>query len=603
MKICLDKKLFFSVLLIFTAGTLVYLNSFNGVFVYDDERHILLNPDIRNIWSLWESMFSTLNSTRPLMGLTLTLNYAHTGYDTFSYHLLNLIIHLAAAFAVFAVIRRLCQNKNNSPWLQEYATHIATTAALLWVVHPLNVQAVTYIIQRFQSMMGLFFFLTTYSAIRFFEKPECKKWIFLTTLFAVLGAASKEDIVVIPFVILILDRLFFSTSLKQVWREHRWLYAGLLLSTAVLITLSQFGHNRGFAGFGNSYVIPYHYALTQMQVITMYLGLALLPLNPCFDYRLPVVNDATAVIPQIILIFSLLGLTIWLLTRRNKFSFFGVWFFFGLAVTSSILPIADSICEYRMYVPLVALTTMISLGIWKLVSMRKLPWFIAVLIIAVIAGFYGYKTYEENKNFSSQMKLWEVVAQKRPGNARAWNNYGITLEREGQVAKAHEMYKKSYEVDKAYIGAVHSLARLELLKQNYPLALYYLDIAVKLSPHFSSPYMMVGKIYSAQGKFKEAEVFLQKALERDPYETETHTQLGIVLLKSNRPKEAIPYFEKAIRFESRNPDYYFNLGTAYAVLEKPFEAKENFMRALQLNANHAGARNNLEVIRHKYNVH
>ena len=603
MKIQLDKKIILSILLILVAGTLVYLNSFKGVFVYDDERHILLNPALRTLWPLWETMLTPLNSTRPLVGITFALNYAHTGYDIFSYHLLSLIIHLGAALALFGLVRRLCLNKENAEWLHTYSTQIAATTSLLWVTHPLNVQAVTYITQRFQSMMGLFFFLTTYAAIRFFENPSKKRWIFITTLFAVCGAASKEDIVVIPFVILILDRLFYSQSFKQLWQQHRWIYAGLLLCFATIVGLGQLGYNRGFAGFGNSYMIPYHYALTQMRAITMYLSMAFLPLNPTFDYRLPVVNTINDVIPETILIFSLFAITVWLMSRRNKFSFFGVWFFFGLAVTSSFFPIADSICEYRMYVPLASLMAMMSFGVWKLVSMGKLPQGLACALFVLPISFYSYQTVNENENFSSQMKLWEVVSQKRPGNARAWNNYGITLEREGQVDKAHAMYKKAYEVDPAYIGAVHSLARLDLQKQNYQLALYYLDIAIRLSPHFSSPYMMVGKIYSIQGKYKEAEEFLRKALERDPYETESYTQLGIVLLKTNRPHEALENFQTALQYEPRNPEHYFNLGTIYALLEKPFEAKENFMRTLQINPNHGGARNNLEVIRRKHNIH
>lgn len=598
----INTPLWTTILFILVAGIIVYLNSFNGDFVYDDERHILLNPDIRSLFPLWRSMIAELNVTRPLIGLTFAINYAIGEYNPFSYHLFNLIIHLISSLAIFGIIRRLCLNKDMPAWIQQYAIYIAGTSALLWVVHPLNVQAVTYITQRFQSMMGMFYFLTVYASIRYFQNDEKRYWMYLAILCAICGSATKQDIIVMPFVVLALDRLFFSTTFKQVWQQHKWLYAGLMVAFGMLIYLNQLGPSRGFAGFGGSFLIPYNYALTQMKVILMYIGLALLPLNPVFDYRLPVVNSITQVIPQTILIFSLLGLTIFLLTRRNKFAFFGVWFFFGLAVTSSFFPIADSICEYRMYVPLVAITTLVSLAVWKLISLKNIPIPLGMIIIAFPACFYSYKTIDENSNFSSQMRLWEVVAQKRPGNARAWNNYGITVERAGNIAKAHEMYRKAYEVDPSYIGAVHSLARLEFNAKNYDQALKYLAIAIRLSPHFSSPYMMVGKIFLIQGKDEEAEKFFKKALERDPYETETYNHYGVLLLQNKRPKEALAMFDKAALYEPRNPEFYFNLGTAYAVLEMPQEAKLSFMHALKLNPSHDGARHNLEVLKKKYNI-
>lgn len=593
-----------AIAIVLSAGFAAYMNSFYGEFVFDDERHILFNPDIRTLWPLSKSMFTDLNVNRPLIGLSLAINYAISNYDTFSYHVFNLVIHLLAALPLFGIVHRLCRNKRSAEWCQKLSLQIATTSALLWVIHPLNITAVTYIIQRFQSMMGLFYFLTAYLAIRFLEcdKLDAKRkttWALLTSLAAISGMLCKQDMVTAPIAVLVVDRLFFSSSFKSLFKNHILLYGGLLISLVVLLIFNQLGPVRAFAGFGNSYIIPFNYALTELHVINRYLGLAFLPLNPIFDYRLAPVTSITDVIPEAIVVVVLLSFSIWLLIKEKKLGLIGAWFFLGLAVTSSIMPIADAICEYRMYVPLAAITTMISLALWKLTTYKKANLYFVLIFIVLFAGFLGAKTFETNETYETQYKLWLDVTKKRPQNARAWNNLGILTERGGDVSKAHEMYKKAYETDPGYIGGIDSMARVAMHNRDYDMALKFLGAAIDVSPHYASPYYQVAKILVMKSRYPEAEEFFKKAIERDPYLGDAFNAYGTLLLQLNRTPEAIQNLKQAVAIDPGHIDFNFNLGTAYAVAGQLAEAEKHLVYTIQRAPNHRMAILNLAILYHK----
>ena len=591
---------YIALFLIFLAGTLTYLNSFNGVFVYDDERHIIDNPAMRTLWPPWESMVAETNITRPLIGLSLAINYAISGYNIWSYHLFNLIIHLLAAWTLFALVRRLCTIETNPSWCKERSTEISATAALLWVVHPLTLTSVTYIIQRFQSMMGLCYFLTVYCAIRYFQATEHKtRWLVFTTLAASAGMVCKQDMATAPFTVLAVNALFFTKNWRQALKQNWQLYCGLAFSLVVLVFFNQLGPARGFAGFGGSYEIPYYYSLTQFEVITEYIKIALLPLSVCFDYRWAHVLNPTKIIPEILFIVGLLGFTIWLCCKKNKAGLFGIWFFFTLAVTSSFFPIADAMCEYRMYLPLAAITCLLSLGVWRLASYPQIPRNALYGAIAVATVLLGTKTHLENRNFETQLELWRVITTQRPYNARAWNNYGISLERIGREQEAHQAYERSYQMDRNYIGALQSMARVMLKKQDLENAMKFLKEGIRVSPHFADPYYEVGKILAFKGNTAEAEEYYKKAIERDPYLAHAHAAYGVLLMKAGRSKEAIPYLSTAVQFQPGNPDFNFNLGTALALADISAEAKKYLQHALMLNPKHEGARTNLMVLERK----
>jgi hypothetical protein len=237
------------------------------------------------------------------------------------------------------------------------ATGIALAAALIWTIHPLQTESVTYIVQRAESIMGLFYLLTLYCVIRGAGSARPMAWYVLAVLACLLGMASKEVMATAPLVVLLYDRTFLSGTFQGALRRRWPLYVALTCTWGLLAYLVAGSTDRGgSAGFGLS-VTVWQYALTQLGVITHYLGLAFWPAGLVFDYGWPIASSVGQILPGAIVISLLLAGTIWALIRYPAAGFLGACFFLILAPTSSFVPVTDAAFEHRMYLPLAAVTS------------------------------------------------------------------------------------------------------------------------------------------------------------------------------------------------------------------------------------------------------
>ena len=205
-------------------GLLAYANSFSGVFVFDDYKQIVLESRVESV----SPIDRHLASRRPLVSLSLAANYqlAENSAEpppvatasTWGFHLFNVLIHVLAAWALFGVIRRTLRLERFSESWRSSATSFAFFSSLLWLLHPLQTQSVTYLIQRAESMMGLFYLLTLYCVIRGAESDRALPWNLAAVLACTAGMASKAVMVTAPMVVLLYDRLFLSDSFKETFR-------------------------------------------------------------------------------------------------------------------------------------------------------------------------------------------------------------------------------------------------------------------------------------------------------------------------------------------------------------------------------------------------
>jgi len=192
---------------------LVYANSFWGQFMLDDERSIGDNVEaISSLRSPAKLITSPHYVTRPMVGLSLALSYALGGLRVWAYHLVNLAIHLAAALLLFALARRTLRRPQLRERFAPSATGLALAIALLWLVHPLQTQAVTYIIQRTESLAGLFVLLTVYAVARGADSSRGWPWFVLAVFACLLGMGSKQTAVV--------RTSWFCSSTAPLWLDH-----------------------------------------------------------------------------------------------------------------------------------------------------------------------------------------------------------------------------------------------------------------------------------------------------------------------------------------------------------------------------------------------
>lgn len=541
-----------------------YISSFGGALVFDDIPGILNNPTIRDPSQLMVAIGpqgGTL-SGRPLPNLTLALNYAISGERLWSYHAFNLAIHALAGLALFGLVHRtLLRAAWTPPLAPDAALTVAWASAALWALHPLQTESVTYLVQRVESLCGLFYLLTLYCFARAVDSPRPRAWQVATVLACLGGMASKEVMVSAPLLVLLYDRAFVTGSWRESWRLRWRLHLALMSTWLLLAALIAATENRaGTAGLGTA-VHWWEYALKQCEAIVHYLRLAVWPRPLVFDYGTAVVRDWREVAPEAGLLIALALATGWAVVRRPAAGFFGAWFFLILAPSSSIVPVAtQTMTEHRMYLPLAAVVVPVALLLHRGLGRRAMPVF---LLLAVALGA---TTARRNLDYHSPLDLWADSARKLPANGRAHNNAGALLLEAGRIDEARARF----------------------------------DTALELDPTHASAHYNLGNLFARTGRPDEAIAAYETALRHDPTLADAHVNLGDVLRQRGRAAEAIPHYEEAVRLEPWMPDARSSLAQAHFELGNRLAGGGNFdaavnhyRRTLELDAGNVRARTNL----------
>jgi hypothetical protein len=343
---------------------LTYANSLSGPFIFDDHLAIIENPQIREWWRPEVVLFPERElptAGRPLVNLSFALNYAFGGADVRGYHIVNLACHLLAGLLVFGIVRRTLQ----LPQLKRFgarAANLGFASAIVWTLHPLNTEAVDYLTQRTELMMGLFYLLTLYSSIRSLG-ANSRSWHLVAGLSCAAGMMCKESMATAPVLVALYDAIFVFGSLRRACVERGWFYATLSASWIVLGALMWSGPRVHSAGFSSG-ISPWNYLLNQTVMITRYLYLTIRPLWLVVNYGTPLPLTLREVLPYAAFISVLLAITLVALIRQPKWGFLTAWFFITLAPTSSIVPIATEVgAERRMYLPLIAVVVLVVVGV------------------------------------------------------------------------------------------------------------------------------------------------------------------------------------------------------------------------------------------------
>lgn len=353
--------------LIVVAALAAYQNSFSGPFVYDDRPAILDNDSIRRLWPVGGALSppeDTTASGRPLLNLSLALSHALSGREVWGYHALNLLIHVLAGLTLSGVVRRTLRQPVVRERWGAAALPVALAAATLWTVHPLQTESVTYIIQRAESLMGLFYLLTLYGVIRGADSRRPGAWYVLAVAACLAGMASKEVMVTAPAMVLWYDRTFVAGTFRAAWRQRRPLYlalAGTWLQLAWLMAST--GGNRG-GTIGSGVGIPWlAYGLMQYQAFARCLQLSVWPHPLVFEYGTLWVNRATEIVPYAPVVVAGVAGTAVTLRRWPAVGFLGAWFLGILAPTSLMPGTTQMIVEHRMYLSLAAVVVGVALVI------------------------------------------------------------------------------------------------------------------------------------------------------------------------------------------------------------------------------------------------
>ena len=599
--------------LIVLAAVAAYAGSLRGPFVLDDFTSIKDNPTIRHLWPIWQALSppegeGLTPNGRPLVNLSLALNYAISGTETWSYHLFNLTVHILAGLALLGAARRTLLGTLSASASRGsvVARSLALTIALIWVVHPLQTESVTYIVQRAESMMGMFYLFTLYAFIRYAEAPSegaerIHRWCWgaAAIVSCAAGMGSKEVTVSAPLMVVFYDRTFLSGTFSESWRRHRAVFAGLaatwlILAYEVAIT----GDRGGTAGYGSN-VVWWRYSLTQFPAIIHYLRLCFWPHRLVFDYGMGLAMQKVNVVPYAAAVAALLAAVALALYWRPKLGFLGVWFFAVLAPTSSVVPVAtQTMAEHRMYLPLAAVSAVVVLALYELLEFarparpRAAAQSVFITGLALAAGL-GFMTLRRNQVYRSNLALWSDTVESYPKNMRALYNLGCSLTELGRTEEAVADFATVVKIQPDYIDAHQNLANGLVKLGRVEESMIHYEIAARAHPESADIQCSLGIALLDTDRVEAAIKHLRQAHLLKPGLAEATYQLGEALLRDRRAAEALPLLEAAARSRPEDAHVQNALGNALLQVDRLPDALTAYRTALRIDHEFAEAHNNL----------
>jgi len=607
---------------VIAAGLYAYHNSLNGPLIYDDLPAIRENPLIRTLWPPWHVLSPPPNSTlmhevgRPTTILSLAINYAAGGLNVRGYHVFNVGVHLLAALALYGVVRRTLLGPALRARYGMDASSLALAVALIWVVHPLATESVTYTIQRTESLMGLFLLSTLYAVILAADSKTPGGWYAAAVVCCALGMGSKEVMAVAPLVILAYDRLFLSPSFREALRRRGGLYATFVALVALAV-LASHRYRSGRSRF--DVTESWDYLKTQSGVIVHYVRLAFWPDQLVADYSdWRLASSFVSVLPAAIVVIALLAGTAWAFHRGLPVAFLGVWFFLILAPTSSFLPlIKEIVAERRMYLPLAALIALVVIGGHTVIRAHwsRLGWpirwqrFVEAGVVVVVVATLAQVTVARNEDYRSTTAFWTDVIAKRPNNARAHLNLGDYLYKQGRAGEALGHFREAVRINPAYADAHYGLGTVLASQGKLTDAVASYEEAIRINrtleknpalardirvnPSYAWAYINLGNARAAQGKPDEAIANYTEAIRLRPGETLAHNNLGSVLVNQGKLADATTHYAEALRLNPNDALTHTNLGSLLARQGKLDEAVARYRDALRIDPRYAPAHKNL----------
>lgn len=610
-----------------------YVNALHAPFVFDDRASILENPTIRSLGSPADALSPPAGgltvSGRPLVNLSLAINYTISGTSPWSYHLVNTAIHALAALTLFGIVHRTLagptaprssshsrgDRASPSRTQAETATagsrahtevprpsdrfgangprSLAFATALLWALHPLQTASVTYVVQRAEALAGLLYLLTLYLFIRGTASPRPWRWFGPAVIACLAGHATKEITVTAPIVVLLHDRTFVAGSFAAAWRQRRAVHLALA-ATWIPGVLLWSGGRGGTVGFSAG-VCAWDYLLTQCEALVRYLRLALWPDPLVFDYGTRVVRHWTTVLPQALVVLALLLATVWALRRRPLAGFFGASFFLILAPTSSFVPIASqTIAEHRMYLPLACVLAGGVMIVGRRWPRHALPPLIALAVLS------GWLTIQRNRTYQSEVSLWADTAAKAPDNVRAHLNLGSALLDANRPEEALAAYERARELrpdDAGILAALcHVLTRLDRLEEAATAG----AAAVQLDPRAVEARVNYAHVLRNLGRRDAAIEHALAAWRLQPEASDVRLLAAETLLdraraaaRTGRLDDAARDVDEASSIAPELPEVPFLQGNIAIARRDVPSAIAAYQRAVELAPNDANARNNL----------
>jgi len=676
----------FTLIVITFFTVIIYSNIYQSPFVFDDQPGIQENLDIRNVGNYLS--VDRLLKPRDIVNLTFALNYRFGKLNVFGYHLINVLIHIINGFLVYflslTVFKQLSPSftkpfsRLNGPNpklkrstskerrqgsktgrkqkskkarslvpnahpvsvqsstinLQSSIPWMSLVAALIFVAHPIQTQAVTYTVQRCASMAAMFFLGSVLfylkarimqqssvgggqgsgendqrtedrghrSGIRGAFGSRLSAYFGLSIVCGMLAFLSKQNTASLPGVILLAEYLLIDRTWEGWKRKFPWFALTFAFWIFFVFYVAGF-FSGGIEGQGLLEDVSrltqetedgsrWSYLCTQFNVLVIYIRLFFLPIGQNLDYLYPFKTgffDGYTPLAFAFLI-GIIAIGIWNIRKRPVICFGVFWFFITLSVESSVIPIRDALFEQRLYLPVFGFAIIVSYLVFQYLS-KRLSWAVAISVVIILC--LGTATYLRNRVWKDNISLWSDVVSKSFHNYRANINLGAALDNQGRTEEAIEHYLQALQLKPDYDKAHYNLGfALDNQGRTEEAIEHYLQ-ALRIKPDYVEAHNNLGNALNNQGRTEEAIEHYLQALQLKPDYDKAHYNLGNALDNLGRTEEAIEHYLQALRI---NPDYdeaHNNLGNALKKRGRTEEAIEHYLQALRIKPDYVEAHNNL----------
>ncbi len=583
---------------------LAYSPALRAPFQFDDLESISGNITIRSLWPPSVPLHPPPGiavSGRPVVNYSLALNYAlneRLGVDqrpdpdgankTLGYRIVNLLLHLASGALLFGILRRTLRTERLAKQWSAHADPVAAIVTALWLLHPIQTEAVNYVVQRTELMVSACYLGTLYAAIRAWDASSARAmfgWSAAAIAACLLGMGSKEVMITAPLMVPLYDRAFRAESWSATLGARRgraWFYLLLAATSVWSFSLILAGSRHETVGFSLG-VTWYQYLYSQAWAIVHYIRLVIWPDQLTYDYGQEPITGLRGV-PGLLLLTGLGVATIVAWRRAPALAFAGTWFFLILAPSSSFVPIRTEIAaERRFYLPLVSVLVLLAVGVqflrrqaeadhvrrwWHVLVRGERRWLLAGLCLLLAMA-----TFQRSRLYADPEALWRDAVAKSPRNPRAYDNLATALlhQQPPRLAEAESTLRRAIAIDSTYLPAWPNLAGVVFEQGRQPEARQILEHVVATNPSFVRGVERLGVLLAVTGEPAAALPHLERVVTEFPSD-EDLLALGTVYMALDRPADAVPKLEQVVRGGSGSGFAYALLSMAYAQTGRASEA-------------------------------
>lgn len=517
------------IVLLIAVGFFIYFNSFGNQMFWDDNDGILNNAYIKN-WQYWPKFFTenliagsglVSNYWRPMLLTVFSFEWHLWQDNVFGYHLINTLFHIFNAILLFLILK-ICLKKK---WPVLFL-------ALIFLVHPVQTEAVTYVSGLADPLSAFFIFLGIFFYLQFLQKNK-KVFYWLSALSYPLALMSKETAIIMPLLIFLFEWLYKRGerfSFAEIIKKYGPFILIAVIYIVLRLTILNFQNTLNLYNQENLFTSRLDIRiLTFLKTLPIYLGLIFYPISLHMERTIEIPTSLAdpLVLGGIAIVLISIFLIVMCFRRRPEISFGLLWFFIGLAPVSNILvPVSGLIYEHWLYLPLIGIFIAVYALLEKPIVRYRLEKLLLIVVIVLVI-FFSWRTILRNAEWRDPITFYKQTLQYAPESYRIWNNLGMAYDDNGQYLLAEKAYQTATSIDPDNPIAYHNLGNLYFKLNRLDDAEKYLLEVIKNDSTFHYSYVSLARLYLAQGNLTHAKNILQKYLETNS------PRADVLLLLSN----------------------------------------------------------------------